>query len=209
MRKIIECISKIDEQAHITGVALIPRISRNNNLYTKKELARFDNKQVPLNWEHDPNKVIGNVTFHFNPELETVYYEGDITDNAYATLAKSKQLFTSIEADVTSSQTICNGDNDCFSMPYGLMPEALALTEMPGVPETSVKVIEHIIKENCMSDCLQHKAGVGKDPQDPKNQAICHSECENTSKELKQKVEQLEKEIIEMKKCPKCHGYKK
>ena len=36
---IIEAYSTIDEQAHITGVALIPRISRNDNLYTKAELA--------------------------------------------------------------------------------------------------------------------------------------------------------------------------
>jgi hypothetical protein len=52
--------AKIDETAKITGIALIPRISRNNNLYTKKELARFNNIRVPLNWEHNPNKQLGS-----------------------------------------------------------------------------------------------------------------------------------------------------
>ena len=77
--QIIEAYSTIDEQAHITGVALIPRISRNNNLYTKEELKRFDNVRGPLNWEHNPQKRIGFVTFHYNEELETEYYDGQNT----------------------------------------------------------------------------------------------------------------------------------
>ena len=131
MKHIIEAYSTIDEQAHITGVALIPRISRNDNLYTKEELKRFDNVKVPLNWEHDPYRVIGSVTFHYNQDLETVYYDGMITDEAAADLARNKTLFTSIEADPTSMREICNGPNDCFSMPFGLIPIGLSLTETP------------------------------------------------------------------------------
>lgn len=144
---ILEAYSTIDEQAHITGVALIPRISRNDNLYTKAELKRFDNVTVPLNWEHDTSKQIGTVTFHYNAELETVYYDGMITDEASADLARNKTLFTSIEADPVDMKEICNAPDDCFHMPYGLVPVGLALTETPGVPETSVRVIEHYIKE--------------------------------------------------------------
>ncbi len=144
---ILEAYSTIDEQAHITGVALIPRISRNDNLYTKEELKRFDNVTVPLNWEHDPAKQIGTVTFHYNAEVETVYYDGMITDEASADLARNKTLYTSIEADPIDMKEICNGPNDCFHMPFGLVPVGLALTETPGVPETSVTVIEHYIKE--------------------------------------------------------------
>ena len=147
----LESYAQIDEQAHITGVALIPRISRNNNLYTKEELKRFNNVTVPLNWEHDPDKQIGKVTFHYNPELETVYYDGMITDEASADLARNKTLFTSIEADPQDMKEICNAPNDCFHMPFGLVPKALALTETPGVPETSVVVIENYIRE-CQID---------------------------------------------------------
>lgn len=143
----LQAYTSVNESAKITGVALIPRISRNNNLYTKQELERFDGVQVPLNWEHDPSNVIGQVTFHYNSSQETVYYEGEITNEAAANVARNKLLFTSIEATPTEVTEICNGNSDCFAMPFGLKPEGLALTETPGVPETSVKVIEKYIKE--------------------------------------------------------------
>lgn len=154
---VFESYSQIDEQAHIQGVALIPRISRNNNLYTKKELARFNNVQVPLNWEHDPNKKIGSVTFSFNPETEQVFYDGMITDEAAAALARNRTLYTSIEAEPQSSREVCNGPGDCFAMPFGLKPVGLALTETPGVPETDVKVIESYIEECKTDHDLEHK----------------------------------------------------
>jgi hypothetical protein len=148
----LQAYSSISESAHITGVALIPRISRNNNLYTKAELERFDGVQVPLNWEHDPSNVIGTATFHYDASQETVYYEGDITNEAAANVARNKLLFTSIEATPTEVREICNGHEDCFAMPFGLTPQGLALTETPGVPETSVKVIEKYIQE-----CSHHE----------------------------------------------------
>lgn len=146
--KIGEAWSKIDESAKIHGKALIPRISRNNNLYTKKELARFDNVTVPLNWEHNPDKIIGTATFSYNAELETVFYEGEITDPAASTLARNRLLYTSIEANPTSATTVCNGPEDCFSMPKNLQPIALALTETPGIPETSVGLLESFLAEH-------------------------------------------------------------
>jgi hypothetical protein len=142
-----EAYSRINEKAKISGVALIPRISRNNNLYTKAELERFDNVSVPLNWEHRPDEKIGRVTFHYNSALETLYYEGEITDESSAQLARDKTLFTSIEASPTKMTNICNAPGDCFDMPFGLTPNGLALTETPGVPETSVHVIENYIRE--------------------------------------------------------------
>lgn len=161
-KHIIEAYSTIDESAHITGIALIPRISRNNNLYTKEELKRFHNVRVPLNWEHDPSKHIGSVTFYYNAETEQVYYEGMIEDDASAVLAKNKTLFTSIEANPVDVKQICNGSTDCFNMPFGLTPTALALTETPGVPETSVHVIENYIRE-CFHDTkLEDKYAPGQ-----------------------------------------------
>ena len=154
----LEAYTKVTEQAKISGVALIPRISRNNNLYTKAELERFDNVTVSLNWEHDPSRKIGTATFHYNPSLETVYYEGTITDEASAQTARNKTLFTSIEASPLEMKEICNAPGDCFSMPFGLKPEGLALTETPGVPETSVHVIENYIRE-CTGHNHKHEKG--------------------------------------------------
>lgn len=162
----IESYTRIDENAKISGVALIPRISRNHNLYTKEELRRFDGITVPLNWEHDGEKVIGQATFHYNQETETVYYEGDITDESAAILAKNRLLYTSIEATPISVKQICNGSNDCFHMPYGLRPEGLALTETPGVPETSVNIIENYILKECAYDKeLEKKYAIKKPDQ--------------------------------------------
>lgn len=148
--------TNIDESANIHGVALLPRISRNNNLYTKQELQRFNDVKVPLNWEHDPSKVIGMATFHYNSEIETVFYDGEITDEAAASLARNKTLFTSIEAEPTSAREICNGASDCFSMPFGLVPKGLALTETPGVPETTV-IVERFLNECQMDKDLEKK----------------------------------------------------
>ena len=183
---LIESLATIDEQAHITGVALIPRISRNNRLYTKEELKRFDGVNVPLNWEHDEQKRIGNITFHYNPELETVYYDGMISDEKYAQLAKNKTLFTSIEAEPEFSRTVCNGTKDCFEMPFGLTPLGLALTESPGVPETSVKVIESLIKESFKPVVVEV---------DKSDEKITN---------LENKVKELESKITELTTCKSC-----
>ena len=196
---LIESLARIDEQAHITGVALIPRISRNNKLYTKEELKRFDNVSVPLNWEHDEQKRIGQITFHYNPELETVYYDGMISDEKYALLAKNKTLFTSIEAEPQFSQRVCNGSSDCFEMPFGLTPLGLALTETPGIPETNVKVIESIIRES--SKEMDY-------PEDcPKGQHMKDGKCEDDKMESRLKA--LEDKITELTTCKSCGKLKK
>ena len=181
---LIESLARIDEQAKITGVALIPRISRNNRLYTKEELKRFDGVSVPLNWEHDEQKRIGQITFHYNPELETVYYDGIISDEKYAMLAKNKTLFTSIEAEPEFSRTVCNGTKDCFEMPFGLTPLGLALTESPGVPETSVKVIENLIRESFKIE-------------------------DDVVNQLETKIKDLENKISELTTCKSCGKKKK
>ena len=146
MKHFIESYARIDEQAHVTGVALYATISRNNNLYTKEELKRFNNIKVPMNWEHDPSKVIGEATFFYNPELEIVYYEGLITDESVANLAKNRTLYVSIEADPQEMKEVCNAPGECFNMPYLLRPRALGVTETPGVSLTSLEVIESYIK---------------------------------------------------------------
>ncbi len=221
---ILEGYSTIDEQAHITGVALIPRISRNNNLYTKKELSRFNNVRVPLNWEHNPDKKIGMVTFRYNEEMETVYYEGIITDEAAANLARNKTLFTSIEADPIDMKEVCNGPDDCFHMPFGLKPVALALTETPGVPETSAKVIESYLRECEIDHELEKKYGKKETHDCPEGQVYVEGKCITKSKHekdcnpldvtlnrcnpletLEQRVENLEKETL----CPDCLKKKK
>ena len=207
---IIETFSKVDENAKITGIAALPRISRNNRLYLKSELAKADGLRVPLNWEHT-DKEIGYVTYNYNPELEQLYYEGEITDPVTAVMAKNKTLFTSIEAEPISVTSQCFTTKDCMEVPLGLHNWKLALTETPGIPETTVKVYESFkrkVTEDCYGDCIAHKKDSGK-PIDDQAKAICHSECEKESNELKNKVEQLEKQVFDLTHCQKCGGTRK
>lgn len=191
-----ESWTRVDESAKIHGKALIPRISRNNNLYTKRELRRFDNVTVPLNWEHDPNKVIGTATFQYNEELETVFYEGEITDESSATLARNRLLYTSIEANPVSATTVCNGPDDCFNMPKDMQPIALALTETPGIPETSVNLLESYLRECADDESLQAKHVPQQD----------NLNNEEHIEKILTNLENLQKEFSDFKNsfCPDC-----
>ena len=190
----LEAYSSINENAHIQGVALIPTISRNNNLYTKAELERFDGVTVPLNWEHNPDKVIGQVTFRYDSSQETVYYEGDITDASAAMVAKNKTLFTSIEAEPEGVEEICNHGSagDCFAMPFGLKPQGLALTETPGVTQTTVHVMESYI--NRVFECSHH---------DPHEQGRDYTKMEKSIKQILQHLDLEECDCGELKKKSK------
>lgn len=201
---IIESYATISENAHIQGVALIPRISRNHNLYTKAELERFHDKTVPLNWEHDSNKVIGQVTFRYDQTSETVYYEGDITDPSAALLAKNKLLYTSIEAQPTSVQQVCNGTNDCFHMPFGLIPEALALTETPGVPETSVNVMKENI--NKLFESIHEHTDADHEFVDKYGASELIHKTIHPNSQLEKKLDAF-LDIIGMEECPDCKEY--
>ena len=100
IKLIVESVSEVSETAKITGIALVPRISRNGNLYTKSEMEKADGVTVPLNWEHDSSKIIGSVTFSYNPALEQLFYEGTVTDEKYSTMVKNKKLFNELKYNV-------------------------------------------------------------------------------------------------------------
>lgn len=149
----------------IHGIALVPRISRNENLYTKKELARAHGVRVPLNWEHT-GKIIGSVEFSYDEEYNQVKYSGEIYDYAMP-LVRGKEVFASIEANSTSNQIICNESDDCFNMPQGLKFEGLALTLSPGVPETSAHVAESCPKAEKSYIYTKRRANEMNDPVEP------------------------------------------
>lgn len=155
MIKVIhETWSKVDESAKITGIAAIPRISRNNRLYLKSELEKVDKLKVPLNWEHT-ERIIGEVTFHYDPTLEQLTYDGVITDSQIAQEARTKSYFTSIQAEATTVQSQCFTNHDCMDIPIGLHGWQLAITSSPGIPETSVGVYERF--EGYKHKCIEHE----------------------------------------------------
>ena len=148
-----ETLSKVDESAKITGIAAIPRISRNNRLYLKSELEKVNGLKVPLNWEHT-ERIIGEVTFHYDPTMEQLTYDGVITDSQIAQEAKTKTLHTSIQASAREVRSQCFTNADCMDIPMGLYDWQLAVTSSPGIPETSVGVYERF--EGYVHKCIEH-----------------------------------------------------
>ena len=155
MHLIIESVVTL-EGVRISGLALMPRISRNGNLYTPNEMARADNKTVPLDWNHDKKQQIGQVTFHYDPELTQLRYEGMVTDDAVAKILRNKKMFVSIEADVESIKDVCD-TRTCYRMPLGLEFTGLGIVETPGIPESTLNIIEkyHFIERFPQHVCTE------------------------------------------------------
>ena len=138
---------KMDESARIMGLALTPQISRNGTLYTVGQLKHGDGVAVPLNIEHNGHplfgdRVIGEAVFSYDAEMEQLNYIATITDDAAVEWAQERILHVSIEAEGTGSERVCNTNHDCFDMPRGLKFTALALTETPGIPQSTVSFLE-------------------------------------------------------------------
>ena len=147
MKIFLERKVKVGESKRIYGLALTPQISRNGTLYTVGQLEHADGVAVPLNIEHNGHalfgdKVVGEALFSYDPELEQLNYTATITDEGAYEWAASRMLHVSIEAEGTGSERVCNTGNDCFDMPRGLRFTALALTETPGIPQSTVSFLE-------------------------------------------------------------------
>lgn len=163
MQKLILESTIVIESHKISGIALIPRISRNQNLYLPEELKRADGKTVPLNWEHQTEKsAIGQVTFHYDKDLQQLRYEGIITDENAYNLIKNRTHHVSIGAEPSSVKSVC-GSEQCYNLPEGLNFRELSIVATPGIPESTVNLIESyfhdnkLIHENC-SKCDEKDA---------------------------------------------------
>ena len=142
---LIEASITKKEGRSIEGVALIPMISLNDNLYTPGEIQHADGKVVPLNWEHRMSDVlndvdIGTASFEYNWATRRLHYKAEITSDIARRLMQGEDYFVSIEAVVGEDRWLCNAEpDDCFHMPSGLEFVALAVTKTPGIPETTME----------------------------------------------------------------------
>lgn len=145
-------ITESTEGLKITGVALIPRTSKNEIHYTKGEIRRADGKTVDVNWEHNvPGRTpdtlmninIGKALYTWNSYMEHLEYEAIITNiQAIEMLREMIASYVSIEANIEDSRRVCNKiEGDCFNMPSGLDFVGLAITSDPGIPESSLNIV--------------------------------------------------------------------
>lgn len=129
----------------IAGLAIIPRVSRNNVFYFPQELAKFDNVQVPLRWNHDQSDegIIGTAKFFFDSEKNQVRYEAEITNPIYQKYVDDHNFQVSIGALVEKENEICHPEGKgCFHAPILSTPTELSIVETPGIPESTLVVIE-------------------------------------------------------------------
>ena len=157
MKLILESFAQANESGtKIGGLALTPRISRNNNFYFPSQLERADGKVVPLRWEHGGAATnIGEAVFSYDKDLMQLNYTAVITNQEAAAHVRNRKMFVSIGAQVGEQGKICDNLKNCYVSPQELNFEELSIVEVAGIPESTVTVIESMgvkvtqIEESC------------------------------------------------------------
>jgi len=141
-----ESVTSAKEVTKIRGTLAIPRVSRNNRLYLPNELEaavrRLEGREIPVFWEHvSALNAIGKARLYWNPETYEVMYEAEITDPVAEQKIKAGiPLRVSLGADYQRVDYI-----DGYEIPRDLLFKEISLVAVPGIPETSIQVIESVL----------------------------------------------------------------
>ncbi len=127
----------------ISGVAMVAGMSRNFNVYTPDELQAFAEKlaNAPVYIEHvSASRAIGKVTeTAFNKEGRAITYVAEIYDEAVADKIRNGLIqHVSVGADYQVMDLVN------AKVPQGLYNAELSLVAVPGMPETTIHVLEHL-----------------------------------------------------------------
>jgi len=140
-------VSKTAESTRIAGVLATPRVSRNNVLYLPEQLAKNHGKTVVVDLEHNHDHTIGIAKLSWNSELQRLEYAGEIHDSTLEQQLKDGQEYhTSLEGGCQSTE-VC-GENKCYNACVANTNiERMALVLEPGIPESSVQIVERYVAE--------------------------------------------------------------
>ena len=129
----------------IAGIALMPRESRNGIYYDTEELKKFDGVQVPLRVEHGgPDTNIGIVNFTYDEEKSQVRYEAEVENEEWQQNIENEQYQVSIGASVLEQRELCDAQKEkCLNSPVLKDILELSLVKTPGIPESTLAVVEH------------------------------------------------------------------
>jgi len=138
--------SLLQKPLRIRGIALTAGMSRNFNIYTQEELQAFANKLLgaPVFIEHvSANNAIGKVSkTEWNPDSKALFYEAEIHDEEVAEKIRRGLIqHVSVAADYTHLD-IVDG-----KIPHGLHNAELSLVAVPGIPSTSINIMEKLLSE--------------------------------------------------------------
>ena len=178
----------------IEGTALTPAVSLNRNIYSIESIDTARNLNMPLkaDWEHT-SEVVGTVSFSKGPN-HSITYRAEITSLDRASQLKEGVHKVSIEASVDEVVSSCN-KKGCYNLVDGITFEGIGITTNPGVQTTTLNIIESsqewpvILESNCEKCTVKIN--------------------ETEQNEIKTQIEDLQKEIRELKSCPKCHKPKR
>ncbi len=127
----------------IAGVAMAAGISRNFNIYAPEELEAFAGKLVgaPVYIEHvTVETAAGKCTkAQYDSATRQVTYEAEIYDEAVAAKLRNGLIrHVSVGADYSAIDLVD------AKIPRGLYNPELSLVAVPGVPETTIQVLEQL-----------------------------------------------------------------
>ncbi len=151
----IDSIYNDGSYLHIKGLLSIPRVSLNGWLYLPQELAKQDGKIVPMFFEHEElfnpeAKPIGILQTIWNERLMQLDYEGIIFDNdKIKAILDKKFRHISMAATWESYDTIRG-----WLVPKGINIIEASLVLEPGIPESSVNIIDYITNDPITNDKL-------------------------------------------------------
>lgn len=148
----------------IEGTALVPTVSLNGNIYTAEEIDKAKNLNTPLkaDWEHT-SENIGHVVYTLDPKNHTLFYRATITSESRAVEITEGVHKVSIEAGVEEVARSCTPAR-CYNLVSGITMEGIGITKQPGVPQTTLSIIEsfqdwnplHEHCEDCSNSSLVH-----------------------------------------------------
>ena len=152
--KIIESAS--GKPLRIGGVAMAAGMSRNFNVYTPEELAVFADKLVnaPVYIEHVAvDSAAGKVIkCTYDAASRCLLYEAEIYDQAIADRVRNGLIqHVSVGADYNTLDVVD------AKVPHGLFNPELSLVAIPGVPETNIRVLEHLATGKIGAGSLEEK----------------------------------------------------
>jgi len=148
--KVLEKI--IDKPLQIQGVAITAGMSRNFNIYTPEELQSFAKKLIsaPVYIEHiSVSNAIGKIV-SAKWDGQNLWYEAEIYDEETADkIRKGLIRHVSVGADYETIDVLDG------KIPHGLRNAELSLVAVPGIPETSIQIMEKLrVKEQAFEPLI-------------------------------------------------------
>ncbi len=140
---------------HIAGLLSIPRVSLNGWIYLPEELANQDGKTVPMFFEHEElfkedANPIGVMHTIWDDALMQLNYEAIIFDEEKAKAIIDKKFKHVSMAATWEDYDIIRG----WLVPKGIEIIEGSLVLEPGIPESSVSIIDYVSTDPVSNDKL-------------------------------------------------------